>query len=154
VPELRLEHYYKVEDWYLNKALDKNIANILNKAGQYRELIEILLFTETKIPFKIDRPAIKFLHVNGLITYDEDGYVKFWVPLYKKRVYDAFYPYTNGESKQIQSAIDKTIFLTSEGKLNLEYLIESYKGYVKRRGFRPFLERDEQGSVIGIKIQA
>jgi len=79
-PEKKLlsyDDYLKVEDWYLNEAIDKNFSNILNKAKEEREFVERLLFTDQKIPFKIDRPAIKMLHTNGLIKKDEDGYVSF-----------------------------------------------------------------------------
>ncbi|MEA3445748.1 MAG: AAA-like domain-containing protein, partial [Bacteroidota bacterium] len=89
--------YLKVEDWYLTEAIDKNFSNILNKAEEHRHFVERLLFTEDKIPFKIDRPGIKLLYTNGLIKKDRDGSVTFWVPFYKKRLYDAFYPYSNGE---------------------------------------------------------
>ncbi len=153
-PILKLEHYYNAEYWYLRKAIDKNVANILNKANQYRSFIEGLLFTEEKEEFRIDNPAIKFLYVNGLITDDEQGYVKFWVPLYKKRIYDAFYPYTNGERKNIISDLIPTDFLDKNGNLNFDYLINSYREYVKRRGFKVFLEKDQNGNYIGIKEKA
>ncbi len=93
--------YLKVEDWYLNLTIDKNISNIINKAKEERAFVERLLFTEEKIPFKINKPHIKYLYTNGLIKKDENGYVTFWVPLYKKTVHDAFYPYTNGEKMEI-----------------------------------------------------
>jgi len=35
------------------------------------------LFTEHKVEFAIDRPAIKELHINGLIKWDENGHVIF-----------------------------------------------------------------------------
>ncbi len=97
--------YLKVEDWYLTEAIDKNLSNILKIAEQERNFIERLLFTEDQIPFKINRPSVKLLHVNGLLKKDENGYVTFWVPLYKKALYDAFYPYMNGERKEISSSI-------------------------------------------------
>ncbi|MCP5497966.1 MAG: hypothetical protein H7A23_25715 [Leptospiraceae bacterium] len=61
------EDYLKVEDWYLTEAIDKNIANILKVASKHRKFVESILFSEKTISFKIDRPAIKDLHVNGLI---------------------------------------------------------------------------------------
>ncbi len=64
---LTYDDYLKVEDWYLTETIDKNFSNILNKAKEERKFVERLLFTEDKIPFKIDRPSIKLLHTNGLI---------------------------------------------------------------------------------------
>jgi len=49
---LTLNDYKEVEDWYLTESIDKNFANILNKAKENRNFVERLLFTEDKIPFK------------------------------------------------------------------------------------------------------
>ncbi|MEA3450437.1 MAG: hypothetical protein U9Q83_00875, partial [Bacteroidota bacterium] len=146
--------YLKVEHWYLNLTIDKNIGNILNKAMQERAFVERLLFTEDKIPFKINKPHIKYLHTNGLIKEDENGYVTFWVPLYKKSVYDAFYPYMNGEQSQISRTIFAEEYFTETGDLKLEKLIETYKEYIKRRGFNPHREKDENGNYKSIKEAA
>ena len=81
---LTYNDYLKVEDWYLRIAIDKNFANILNKAKEERKFVERLLFTEDQIPFDIDRESIKLLHTNGLIKDDGNGFVTFWVPFYKK----------------------------------------------------------------------
>ncbi len=148
------DDYLKVEDWYLNEAIDKNFSNILNKAQEEREFVERLLFTNAKIPFKIDRPSIKLLHTNGLIKRDEDGYVTFWVPFYKKRLYDAFYPYMNGEQKEINLTHIPSDFYDENKQFNLSKLIYHYKEYAKRRGFKAFMERDESGNYKSIKESA
>ncbi len=150
VSPLTMEHYLAVEEWYLTEAIDKNFENILSKAREERAFVERLLFTEDKIPFRIDRPSIKLLHANGLIKKDEEGYVTFWVPFYKKRLYDAFYPYTNGEKKVIAGTISAPDYFHADGTLNLDKVIAHYKAYVKRRGFHVFREKDEKGQYRSI----
>ncbi len=151
---LDYDDYLKVEDWYLTEAIDKNFANILNKARQERSFVERLLFTEDKIPFKIDRESIKLLHTNGLIKKDKDGFVTFWVPFYKKRLHDAFYPYTNGEkTNMLRSFVVKELF-DENNKLKLDTLISNYKKYVKRRGFNVFRQKDEANNYKSIKESA
>ncbi len=152
--QIYYEDYLKVEDWYLRIAIDKNFENIHNKAKEERNFVERLLFTEQKIPFKIDRPSIKLLHTNGLIKDDGQGYVTFWVPFYKKRLYDAFYPYMNGEERQISRTIFSQEYFTETGDLKIEKLIATYKEYVKRRGFNPHREKDEAGNYKSIKEAA
>ena len=151
---LNYEDYLKVEDWYLTEAIDKNFSNILNKAREQRNFVERLLFTVDKIQFDIDRESIKLLHTNGLIKKDEDGFVTFWVPFYKKRLYKAFYPYTNGEKKQISRTIFAEDFFTEKGELKLKRLIDTYKDYVKKRGFKVFMEKDEKGNYKSLKEAA
>ncbi len=148
------DDYLKVETWYLNEAIDKNFENIHNKAREERHFVERLLFTEQKIPFKIDRPSIKLLHTNGLIKKGKDGFVTFWVPFYKKRLYDAFYPYTNGEKTTILRSIAIRELFDEKDKLRIDNLIDGYKAYVKRRGFKPFMEKDENGNYKSIKEAA
>ncbi|MCB1189009.1 MAG: AAA-like domain-containing protein [Leptospiraceae bacterium] len=145
-----VEDYEIVEDWYLNKAIDKNIANILKIAKQYRNLMEKLLFKENPIPFKIDDPSIEKLYVNGLITYDENNYIVFWVPLYKKRLHDALYPYSNGEGEKIASNMLSSSYLMEDRTINFDKLIDAYKSHIKLRSFRPFREKDEKGRYISI----
>ena len=151
---LGYDDYLKVEDWYLRIAIDKNFANILSKAQEERAFVERLLFTEDEIPFKIDRPAIKLLHTNGLIKDDENGNVTFWVPFYKKRLYDAFYPYTNGEKTGILRSIAVNTLFDNKGNIKFDELIKGYKKYVKRRGFKAFMEKDESGNYKSIKESA
>jgi AAA-like domain len=143
--------YLAVEHWYLNVAIDKNFANILNKARQYRSLLESLLFSEAEIPFKIDREAIKVLHTNGIIRENKAGMVEFWVPFYKKRLFDSFYPYTNGERGEIGSHLHAALFFKPDGMLDIPKLMDAYKEYAARRGFGVFREKDAQGNFTSIK---
>ena len=148
------EDYLEVEDWYLTEAIDKNISNIISKARPYRSFIERLLFKQQKIKFTIRRETIKVLHTNGIIKKDKEGYVEFWVPLYRKCLHDEFYPYTNGETDSIQQNISVSDFLLPDGKLNIQKLVEGYKQYVQRRGFKYFREKDENKKYKSIKEAA
>ncbi|MCK4760615.1 MAG: ATP-binding protein, partial [Candidatus Aminicenantes bacterium] len=100
------EDYLKIEDWYLNIAIDKNISNIINKAKKYRKFVEMLLFDEKTVKFTINDERIKFLTSYGVIKNDEKGHVIFNVPLYKKALLHAFYPYFNGEEKRFFRNVD------------------------------------------------
>ncbi len=152
--EISYTDYLKIEDWYLTEAIDKNFSNILNKAKEQRNFVERLLFTEEKIPFEIDRPSIKSLHTNGLIKKDENGFVTFWVPFYKKRLYKAFYPYTNGEKTSILRSFAIQELFDANKNFLPEKLISGYKDYVKRRGFSVFREKDKDGIYQSIKESA
>jgi hypothetical protein len=146
--------YLRVEDWYLTEAMDKNLSNIINKARQCRPFVERLLFTEPKIPFQINRDEIKLLFTNGIIKKDPQGFVSFWVPLYQKCLHSTFYPYMNGEQGRIQENIDISEYFTPEGVLNRSKVVEKYKEYALKRGFRYFLERDSEGKAISIREAA
>ena len=146
--------YLEVEKWFVWQTIDKNISNIINKSKKHKSLLEQLLFQEKKIQFDIDKEDIKVLYTNGVIKPDKDNNIEFWVPLYKKRLYKAFYPYTNGEGEEIQIKIPLDDLTTKSGFLNLQNFIEHYKKYVKRRSFRYFREKDENGNFKSIKEAA
>ncbi len=138
------EDYLKIEDWYLNIAIDKNISNIINKAKKYRKFVEMLLFDEKTVKFTINDERIKFLTSYGVIKNDEKGHVIFNVPLYKKALLHAFYPYFNGEEKRFFRNVDFKTLFGEDGEINFDRLIDNYKEYVKKRSFKYFREKDEE----------
>lgn len=144
------EQYLAVEDWYLYEALDKNVANIINKAKNYQLFMEKLLFTEGNIRFDIDKEEHRYLHVNGIIHKNTAGNIEFWVPLYKKRIQKYFYPTMNGEAAEIQGNIDIDEYFTAAGTLNMDKIIRGYQEYAARRGFRYFIEKDANGKPKGL----
>ena len=150
-PIIEYKDYLKVEDWFLTEAIDKNISNIINKAEDHRAFVEALLFRDEKVPFQIHRPSIKALFINGVIKKDKDGYVDFRVPLYKKSLHIAFFPYTNGESGRIGSTIDIDTYFSPEGNLYIEKVIENYKIYALRRKFKYFQEKNKHGEYVNLK---
>jgi hypothetical protein len=150
-PVLTYDDYLKAEDWYLTEVIDKNISNIINKAQQYRPFVERLLFTDTKVKFQINREDIKLLSVNGIIKKDADGNVAFWVPLYKKSLHAAFFPYLNGEADRIRGSFILEDYFTEGGQFLIDKIIDSYKTYALRRRFRYFREKDKNGNYITLK---
>ncbi len=147
---INYENYLQIEKWYLDEAIDKNIGNIVNKAKFYRRFIEELLFNEAKINYKIEKDEIKYFHTQGVIKQDKDGKVEFWVPLYKKRLLDAFTPYYNGEKERISEETVLEHFLNDDGTLNIIYLINKYKEYINKRSFKPYREKDANGNFVSI----
>lgn len=154
MPVIGYEKYLEVEGWYLTEAQDKNIANIVSKAKKYRPFVEDLLFRQTETPFNIHREAIQVLYTNGIIERDAEGKVAFKVPLYRKCLHAAFYPYMNGEKQRIAGEIWPEDYLLPDGGLNVAKLVANYKAYVQRRGFKYFREKDESGQYISLKEAA
>ncbi len=147
---INYDDYLKVEQWYLTRVIDKNISNIIKVAKQHRKFVENLLFTSKSVRFSIDHPAIEALHTNGLIIWDDNNNIKFWVPLYKKRLFNVFYPYTNGEGGSIAKDLFADDYLLKDNKINFDKLIDNYKQHIKLRSFRPYREKDKNGKYKSI----
>ena len=155
-PELTMAYYQPVEDWYIKEALEKNTANIIHKASQYRSFIEELIYLEKQVEFLITDPKISFLYTQGVVARDEAGFVTFHVPLYKKRLELAFAVKVNGEEEQFYlNGFDHSMGMNANGLLNWPAVIGAFKDYVRRRGFRYFREKDAQtGKYESIKESA
>lgn len=149
-PQIGYEDYLKAEDDFLHKSLDKNVANIVNKAKEHRAFVEKLLFTESRVAFTVYNEQVRYLHTNGLLKEDENGNVEFWVPLYKKCLQQYFYPSMNGESEEIQRNIVVNSYFTEAGLLNLDKVLRDYQVYTARRGFRYFIEKDTNNKPKGM----
>ena len=81
------------------------------------------------------------LHTNGLITWDEQNFVTFWVPLYQKKLFNTFYPYTNGEGGRISQTMLTEAYMTADNRIDFDKLIDKYKKHIQIRSFRPYREK-------------
>jgi len=148
------QDYLAAEQWYLYEALDKNVANVINKAKTHQKFLEEILFLERTIKFDIDKEHIRYFHINGLIKNDPEGNIVFWVPLYKKRLQKYFYPIMNGEAEYVQGNVWLEKYQNEQGGLDLNKVVRAYQDYARRRGFRYFIERDAAGKPKGLREAA
>jgi hypothetical protein len=134
-----MEHYYQAQQHFLTERFDKNIINIVQKAREKKPFMLRLLFDNEPVAFTVDDPDIAWLYANGVVD-NRDGKVDILVPLYAKRLINAFRPVINGETQYYINSPHETIskYLTEEGELNVNELLKEYRAYVRRRGFRAF----------------
>ena len=133
---VNMDAFWPLLEYYLIERLDKNISNIVSKARQEQAMMLKVLFNG-EVPFRIDNPAICFLHVHGVVG-NVDGVVDVPVPLYKKRLISAFQPLINGEIEHYTTVqTDFSMFFDGD-RLSMEALLGNYREYVRRRGFRAF----------------
>lgn len=125
--------------YFLTRKLDKNIINIVQKARQRKEFMLKLLFDDRPLPFNVDVPDIAWLYAHGVIE-EADGQVVMNVPLYAKRLINAFAPLINGETDYYVTSPHDNFhqYLTTDGGLDLNALLIAYRTYVQRRGGQAF----------------
>lgn len=129
--------FYPTLQHFLTERLDKNIVNIVQKAREKQLFMLRILFGNTRVPFTVDNPDIAYLYAHGVVD-NVHGYVDVPIPLYAKRLINAFRPPINGESSHYVSAQDTfPEYIINDG-LNLHGILGKYRDYVHRRGFRAF----------------
>lgn len=130
--------FYPTLKHFLTERRDKNILNIVSKAREKQAFMLRVLFGTEPIPFTVDDPNINYLSAHGVVA-NIDGVVQVPVPLYSKRLITAFRPTINGESSEyVVSAHESLRELIVGDGLNLSALLDKYRDYVQRRGFRAF----------------
>ncbi len=134
-----MDHYYTTQQYFLTERFDKNIVNIVQKARTKKPFMLNLLFGDTPVPFSIHDPDMAWLFANGVLAKD-NGNADILVPLYKKALVIAFRPLINGESEHYVVTREdmRDRFVTPEGDLDLDALLDEYRRYIRRRGFRAF----------------
>ena len=125
-------------NYFLKSKYDKNILNIVQKAKEKKAFMCRLLFDEEPIEFSVDVEEIAYLQANGVIE-NINNHVGILVPLYSKRIITAFRPVINGESKHYEFDASDTFqeYLKEDG-LNIQALLNKYRQYIRRRGFKAF----------------
>ncbi|OAD24129.1 hypothetical protein THIOM_000020 [Candidatus Thiomargarita nelsonii] len=123
---------------FLKSKYDKNILNIVQKASEKKAFMYRLLFGDEPINFNVYAKDIAYLHANGVIENIDDR-VGILVPLYSKCIITAFRPVSNGERRhyglKVNESFDEYL---KEGGLNLHAILNKYRQYVRRRGFKAF----------------
>lgn len=134
---ITLAAFYPTLHHFLTERFDKNIVNIVQKAREKQAFMLRILFGNTPVPFTVDNPDIANLYAHGVVD-NVNGHVDVPIPLYAKRLINAFRPPINGESAYYVSAQDTFPEYIVNGGLNLPAIIGKYRDYVRRRGFRAF----------------
>jgi len=134
-PVITLAAFYKTLDAFLRLYVDKNIANVVNKAKQHPEIMNQILF-DGPVNYTTYDDRISFLRMNGVIV-DDLGVCAIPVPIYKKCLYQTFKPLMNGngEIRYFKDPfVDEAVFLDDNGHLDMERLLDRYAGYILERG--------------------
>jgi AAA-like domain len=154
VAQFEFEHYEEVEHNYTHAKINKNVANIIEKAKLHRKFVEQLLFDEKPRPYMVQEERIKDLSVNGVIAADKNDNIIFPVPLYRKCLHSAFAAPLNGEAESIMGNLIDDAYFMPDGSLNIDKIIREYQVYAKRRGFRYFMTKDAEGRNNGLREAA
>jgi hypothetical protein len=123
---------------YLLKSKSDNLRNIVQKAKQKKTFISRLLFDEAPIKFNIFAEDIAYLHAHGVIDNINDR-AGIRVPLYSQCIIRAFRPVRHDEVRHYGFKANDTFdeYLKADG-LNIHALLNKYRQYVRRRGFKAF----------------
>ena len=119
-----------------NTNLTHLITNIHRDSGFKNILMEIVSY-ERGVRFNPRRETINQLATYGVIGKGPDGMCQIINPIYQYCILQAFKPEINGlEEDYFPEDTDFLDYLTPTGQINMELLLDNFRAFIARAGFR------------------
>ena len=138
---IAMEHFLVAHTHLLeerNTNIDHLLTNI-RRDHRFESLLMRICSYERGVPFNLDNEIISELTMYGVITKSSDRMCEIVNPIYQHRIMQTFKPAINGlEEVYFPEDVDKDFidYLTSSGEIELEALLDNFKDFIARAGFR------------------
>ena len=126
----------------LLKESNVNIKHLITNIRRDRRFESVLMQIMTRdegVDFNLDDDSISELATYGVIKKGSDGMCEILNPIYLYRIIRAFKPLVNGlEQEYFPEDIDdpSSDYLTPTGQIELEALLDNFRDFIARAGFR------------------
>ena len=151
---ITIAHFAKAHTQLLGEA-NTNIDHLLTNIRRNRSFEHLLMKItayETGIPFTPDDDIISELATYGVIAKSSDRMCEIVNPIYQHRIMQAFKPIVNGLEQEYfteNTSVGFTDYLTSEGGIDLESLLDNFQAFIARVGFRILQVPDTPQEYVG-----
>ena len=138
---IRMAHFLTAHEQMLEEQ-NTNIQHLLTNIRRDRRFERLLMRItsyEKGVPFSLDDEIINELVIYGVIKKGANRMCEIVNPIYQRRIMQAFKPAVNGlETVYFPEDGDTDFidYLTSSGELALEALLDNFKDFIARAGFR------------------
>ena len=136
---LTMTHFSQAHQLLLeerNTNIEHLLANI-RKDPRFQTILMQVVSYEDSVPFNPDNDIINKLATYGVITKGTDRKCEVVNPIYLFRIVQAFKPIVNGlESEYFPEDTDGFQYLTTDGHIQMEQLLNNFKDFIARAGFR------------------
>ncbi|MCY4552970.1 MAG: AAA-like domain-containing protein [Candidatus Poribacteria bacterium] len=136
---LTMTHFSEVYESFLDER-NTNIEHLLTnirKDPRFQTLLMRIVSYENSVPFNPDNDIINELATYGVITKGTDRKCEIVNPIYLYRIIQAFKPLVNGlERDYFPEDTDGFQYLTDTGQIQMERLLDNFRDFIARAGFR------------------
>ena len=132
-----------------------NISHLLTnirRNPRFESVLMRIASYETGIRFNPDDEIIKELTTYGVIAKGPDRMCEILNPIYQQRIMQAFKPLVNGLEQEYFSENtrqDLADYLTSIGQIKMDLLLDNFRDFIARAGFRILLVPDTPKEFVG-----
>ena len=117
-----------------------NIEHLLTNVRRdphFQTVLMRIVSYENSVPFNPDNDLINELATSGVITKGTDRKCEIVNPIYLYRIVQAFKPIVNGlERDYFPEDADGFQYLTDTGHIQMEQLLNNFRDFIARAGFR------------------
>ena len=138
---LQIQHFTQAHTRLLrerNTNIDHLIGNI-RREPRFEDILMKIVSYEKGIRFNLDNELIDALTTFGIIGEGSDGMCEIVNPIYHHRIMNAFQPLINGLENEYfadESANSFLDYLTSDGQIQMQLLLENFQEFILRAGHR------------------
>ena len=119
-----------------NTNIEHLLTNI-RKDPRFQTILMRIVSYENSVPFNPDNDIINELATYGVITKGTDRKCEIANPIYLYRIIQAFKPIVNGlERDYFPEDTDGFQYLTPTGQIQMERLLDNFRDFIARAGFR------------------
>ena len=135
-------HHFNEAHKQILKERNTNISHLITnirRDSRFEKLLMRITFYDERRRFNLDDEIISELATYGIIGEDEDGMCQIRNPIYLHRILLAFQPLINGLEDQYfaeDGPIDFTEYVSSNEQLQMRTLIDNFKDFIARAGYR------------------
>ena len=140
--QLLRERNINIEHLLTNIRRDRRFESILMRIASY----------ERGLFFSLDNDIINELAIYGVIAEGTDGMCEIVNPIYQHRILQAFKPLINGlegEYFSEENGDDFIDYLTPDGVIEMESLLDNFQAFIARAGFRILQVPDTPQEYVG-----
>ena len=123
--------------------LEENNTNLthlttnVRRNPRFESLLMRILLYEEGVPFSLRNDLINELATYGVLTRSTDRMCKIANPIYLHCILQAFKPIVNGlERDYFPEDTDGFQYLTNTGQIQMEQLLNNFRDFIARAGFR------------------
>ena len=134
-----------------NTNIEHLITNI-RRDPRFEKMLMRLAFYDSRINFTLRNEVISELATYGVITKGQDGMCQILNPIYLQCIIQALTPLINGLEDAYfaeDGPMDFTEYLTPEGQIQMSTLLENFKNFIARAGFRILQVPDTPQEFVG-----
>ena len=119
-----------------NTNIEHLLTNI-RRDPRFQTILMRIVSYENSVPFNPDNEVMNDLAAYGVITKGADRKCEIVNPIYLYRIIQAFKPLVNGlERDYFTEDADGFQYLTATGEIQIEKLMDNFRDFIARAGFR------------------